>query len=375
MYTVTGPFGNDIDIPESVEEDLLNFTLDDLPGAAKCLDVNGYVVVRRVLDPMFCQRVRRAFDAEVRRSPTPILRQKNMRYERNSISEDGFVENPIFNIQDLRSGEFEQFRTAVLDLLTHPAVRSIASALLASDEIKLIESMFFEAPAGTWAHQDSYYQDSARELGKCVAGWFALEDIDAGAGRFWVSPGSHRLMPVVRNSGENRFSDHHDHYKDEVLEIAHGLQLTCKAPFLAAGDILFWNSLTLHGSLSASRRGVSRASLTAHYLRRDDSMLQFHSRVRSQELTDYHGLPVAVLHDQAKWSNQLVREFGYRFPDLYMAARKLALKAVLSHSTASRSSLLHPRLEHLRQEGAHIGQGGLGGLAGVAGGDAPVGGE
>ncbi len=330
MYTAAGPFGYDIDIPENVEEEPLNFTLNDLPDAAQFLDANGYAVVRDVLDPALCQSVRQAFDAEVRRSPTPILRQNNMRYERNSISEDGFVDNPIFNIQDLRSGEFEQFRTAALDILTHPSVRRIASALLAYDEIKLIESMFFEAPAATWAHQDSYYQDSARELGKCVAGWFALEDIDAGAGRFWVSPGSHRLMPVVRNSGENRFSDHHDHYKHEVLEIAHNLQLTCKAPFLAAGDILFWNSLTLHGSLPASRRGVSRTSLTAHYLRRSDPMLQFHSRVRRQDLTDYRGLPVAVLHDQAKWNNQLVRELGFRFPHLYMAARKLALKAVVT---------------------------------------------
>ncbi len=31
--------------------------------------------------------------------------------------------------------------------------------------------MAFEAAAGTWAHQDSYYQDSYAELGGMTAGW------------------------------------------------------------------------------------------------------------------------------------------------------------------------------------------------------------
>ncbi len=66
--------------------------------------------------------------------------------------------------------------------------------------------MFFEAPAGTRAHQDSYDPDSAARLGGCIAGWFAPEDIDAGAGRFYVCPGSHsslvaaprdQLFPIV----------------------------------------------------------------------------------------------------------------------------------------------------------------------------------
>lgn len=38
------------------------------------------------------------------------------------------------------------------------------------------------------------------------------------------------------------------------------------APALAKGDVLFWNSRTIHGSLATRDTGRSRKSLTAHYL-------------------------------------------------------------------------------------------------------------
>src|SRR5688572_24520471 len=128
----------------------------------------------------FCDKVLSGFAAELRPSKTPILRQKNMRYERNAYDSFGRLTNPIFNIQDFEQGRFPEFRGAALNLLTSPAVQGAVAALLdaptQAGSVKMIQSMFFEAPAGTWAHQDSYYQDSAGRLGGSVAGWFALED-------------------------------------------------------------------------------------------------------------------------------------------------------------------------------------------------------
>jgi phytanoyl-CoA hydroxylase len=46
-------------------------------------------------------------------------------------------------------------------------------------------------------------------------------------------------------------------------------QDTIHAPALKKGDVLFWNSRTVHGSLETTDERYSRKSLTAHYLPSD----------------------------------------------------------------------------------------------------------
>ena len=159
-----------------------------------------------------------------------MLRQKNMRYEMNSFTAAGFLDNPIFNIQDLQTRSLGTFKSAVLDVLTSPELARVTAALLGGTRSKVVQSMFFEAPAGTWAHQDSYYQDSAAGLGGAVAGWFALEDIHADAGRFFVCPRSHKSMAIVRNEGTNSFADGHERYKQTMAGMIRSGELTLTAP-------------------------------------------------------------------------------------------------------------------------------------------------
>ena len=333
MLDTLTPIGTGLHIPETLGEDRPYFSAQnpsDVAEAKAYYDAHGYVVLRGLIPRALCGQVRAVFDADVRRTTTPLLRQKNMRYELNEFDESGFLNNPIFNLQDIGSGTLGAFRTAVLDILTHSTTASATSALLGCERSMVIQSMFFEAPAGTWAHQDSYYQDSAAGLGRCVAGWFALEDIDAGGGRFYVCPGSHRDAPLLRNEGEYNFATGHQAYQHAMLAMmrSHGLSFT--APYLAAGDVLFWNSLTVHGSLPASRTGVSRSSLTAHYLREGDAMLQFHSRIRPQQTMVHNGMTIGLLHDQDELANRLVRSVAFHFPKPYMAVRRLALSALLA---------------------------------------------
>jgi phytanoyl-CoA hydroxylase len=98
---------------------------------------------------------------------------------------------------------------------------------------------------------------------------------------------------------------------------------------LHKGDVLFWTSRTIHGSLPARERGVSRASLTAHYLRDSDEMLQFHSRVRRQNLTTHNGMTVGRLHDQDDWRNRAIRDLAASFPTAFAAARRVSIRALL----------------------------------------------
>jgi phytanoyl-CoA hydroxylase len=342
MQEGLSPIGTVIRLPESLAEDETYFTLGDLKGAANFLDSEGYVVVRGLVPRGASERIRAAFDAELRHASTPILRQKNMRYERNSFDGSGFLDNPIFNIQDLETRRFREFKTASLDALTDPNVIGAVAALLGQPQgpVKLIQSMFFEAGVGTWAHQDSYYQDSAERLGGGIAGWFALEDIAAEAGRFFVCPRSH-LMPVIRNEGPLDFAYGHDRYRRAVLDAARTRQFAFHAPFLAAGDVLFWNSCTVHGSLAAPEKSRhSRTSLTAHYLREGDEMLQFHARIRPQSLGRHNGVTVACLHDQDQRHNRAIRTIAARYPEAWGTLRRIAIRAVTGMAPRRRAALL-----------------------------------
>jgi len=82
---------------------------------------------------------------------------------------------------------------------------------------------------------------------------------------------------------------------------------------------------------------VSRRSFTAHYLRDEDAMLQFHSRIRSQRMTSYNGIRVGMLHDQDLVRNRLVRGAAFHFPAQYMALRRAALRAVLVQRAARKT--------------------------------------
>ena len=321
-------FARTITVAEDPAEDGPAFTASTLEAADDFYRANGYVVLRGLVEASLCDAVRAGFET-LRHSRIPMLRQRNMCYERNAFNADGFLDNPIFNVQDLPTRRCRGFKSATLDLLTTSQVMEAVGALLGVDRSKIVQSMFFEAPAGTWAHQDSYYQDSAAGLGRCVGGWFALEDIDAAAGRFFVCPGSHK-GPLLRNAGEHDFASGHERYKEAIAQIVNRETTHLTAPFLAKGDVLFWNSLTIHGSFPAGRPGLSRASLTAHYLGEGDDMLQFHTRIREQQYRLWNGVTVGQLHNEDRWQSHLVREVASRFPGPYLAARQLALRALMS---------------------------------------------
>ena len=316
------------DVPRLPEEDFPYFRPHELAEALHYYEEEGYVVIRGLIPVESCDRVRAGFDAVARHSRTPILRQKNMRYETNRFTAAGFLDNPIFNIQDLNTRTFGTFKSAALDVLTHSRVAEVTSAILGGPT-KLVQSMFFEAAAGTWAHQDSYYQDSNTGLGQMTAGWYALEDIDAGAGRFFVCPRSHRRLELVRNDGRNNFASGHERYKEAMAAAIEKSGCRVVAPYMAKGDVLYWSSLTAHGSLQGQTPTASRAFMTAHDPRASDEMLQFHSRIRHQRSTPYNGMAVASLHDQDRLANRAVSAFSYAFPGVVEQARVLAMRAVI----------------------------------------------
>jgi phytanoyl-CoA hydroxylase len=293
----------------------------------RAYDAEGYVVVRELIPGELCDRARAAFAAEVKPYTGPLYRQTSSGDpERHVFSDRGYVLNPILNIQSLRQSGFPRFRAAGIEILTHPRLQRAALAIL-GEPGAIVQSMYFEGNSATWAHQDAYYLD-ATGPGRMTGAWIALEHIAAGAGRFYLYPRSH-LIEIAPNRGELNIAFHHDRYKQRVLDViaAHGLSL--RAPALRRGDVLFWSTRTIHGSLETTEPQRSRSSITAHLLGASAELLQFQRRRRRLALATINGVQVHMPKNQNAWGPRAVLWAAATFPTAFRLAKRAAIKLML----------------------------------------------
>jgi len=226
MFSIASPTGEPALIPESPSEDRSYFSALD-ERAREYLLEEGYVVLRRLINPAACAAAREAFAREVKPYRGFLYRQTTARAERNRFNTLGHVMNPLLNLQDLDPQGFPELRRESLDIFTAAAL-SAALRQVFGEPPKLVQTMYFEGNSATWAHQDTYYLDS-ESMGTMTAAWIALEDIHPGAGRFFVYPGSHRI-DVRKNGGDFDVAFHHDRYKMLIVELIGRYGLTMRAP-------------------------------------------------------------------------------------------------------------------------------------------------
>ncbi|MGH8591449.1 MAG: phytanoyl-CoA dioxygenase family protein [Gammaproteobacteria bacterium] len=325
MFEIVGPVGNRIQIPETVEHDAPSFQVGEREEVRDFYNEQGYVVIRDAIDPILCDELRAAFDGSVKKYPGFLYRQETANPEKNVFDSHGFVMNPLLNLQDLPSSVFTPLKRLSLRCFTQDPVRSIVRILLDEDGT-LVQSMYFEGNPETWAHQDTYYLDS-EQLGAMVSGWFALEDIKPGAGRFYVLRGSHKIN-VKKNGGEFNSAFKHSRYKDLIKKIISDNALELRAPCLRKGDVLFWNSKTIHGSLKTVQPEYSRSSLTAQYIPASHKLLQFQSRIKALKLKEYNGISVHCPKDLDRPINRLILGIETRFPKTFHMSKKMAILVV-----------------------------------------------
>ncbi|SAK60559.1 Phytanoyl-CoA dioxygenase (PhyH) [Caballeronia glebae] len=326
MHKILSPIGTEIEIPETVDQNSTTFDLTDLAGAKQYYEENGYVVVRKVVDQAACDSIRNAFDKTVKQYPGYIYRQATANPEKNRINEYGFVMNPLLNLQSLSDVGFAPLKNLAVKAFASPNIKAITRELF-SEEGKLVQSMYFEGNAETWPHQDTYYLDSEL-IGTMVGCWYALEDIDAGAGRFFVVPGSHRI-DMVKNGKNFDVAFNHGQYKELVKKILSEQQLEFRAPFLQKGDVLLWNSKTIHGSLRTTRPQYSRSSLTSHFIPLSHRFLQFQSKIKPLNLREFNGMAFNCPKDMERLSSRVVLGIETTFPKTFQMAKKLAIKALV----------------------------------------------
>jgi phytanoyl-CoA hydroxylase len=322
-YGIQDPAGRRMQIPADMSEDFPYFTIEQRDELQSYYRENGYVVIRNLFPRELCETARRAFESELKPFKGFIYRQATANPERNVFTSNGFVLNSILNIQSLDRRRFPAFCAAGLAILTHPNARSIARALLGEDG-KLVQSMYFEGNPATWPHQDTYYLD-AEEIGRMTAGWFAMEDISPGAGRFFVYPKSH-LLDMAKNGGDFDVAFHHDRYKKLAVDVIRRRNLECRAPALGQGDALFWAAKTMHGSLETIEPRRSRCSFTGHYIPESSRLLQFQARFRGLNIAPINGMNVHRPKDLNRASRRAILGLETTFPNAFQTAKKLAIK-------------------------------------------------
>jgi phytanoyl-CoA hydroxylase len=326
MHAILSPINTEIGIPEDASENGQTFGLHELQSARAYYDKNGYAVVRSVIDGQTCDSLRGAFEQTVKHYPGYIYRQTTANPEKNNINKFGFVMNPILNIQSLNDADFAPLKNLAMSVFASDAVKQINRAIFAEDG-KLVQSMYFEGNSETWPHQDTYYLDS-ESIGTMAAFWYALEDINAGAGRFFVLPGSHKI-DMVKNGKDFDVAFNHARYKELIKKVIVDNQLEFRAPFLKKGDILFWNAKTIHGSLRSSRPEFSRSSLTSHFIPASHRFLQFQSRIKPLKVRRYSGMEFHCPKDMEQLPSRIIMRVETTFPKAFQTVKRLAIKAMV----------------------------------------------
>jgi phytanoyl-CoA hydroxylase len=221
-------------------------------------DSDGYVVLPGVIPAGLIDAILEGFGRQIRDSRRPFYRQNSGKFERNELTTHGYVRQSFLDIHDYP--DFPGFSRDVLELFRHDPLHAALRELTGSPSLNLVQTMLFDANTATQPHQDWWYLDTVPS-GHLAAVWVALEDIDERAGRFFVMKGTNHvdLHSDTPNLPHMTWIKRIEDYKQAHPELVH-------APALKKGDVLIWNSRTIHGALPTQDGRFSRKSLTAHFI-------------------------------------------------------------------------------------------------------------
>lgn len=181
--------------------------------------------------------------------------QGTTHFEKPIINEYGHQVNSIHNPHLL--GFNKSFSSLIEMIITHANISKCLSDFTGSEDHIWYQSMFFDKSTGTKLHQDTWYLDTVPN-GKLVGVWIALEDIEYSAGPFciYTDTDSKKVAPE-----DFDFDNIEDDIKfREEYPNAKRFDFTARK-----GDILIWDSLTIHGALLPEDESMTRKSITAHF--------------------------------------------------------------------------------------------------------------
>ena len=311
-----------VNVPDNESEDPSpKFNLDQKTDIKEYYDKNGYVVLSKVINFELCDKARISWNDEIKFSNEYIYRQANGKPERNILNKNDWVMNPILNMQSLNEQKFPHFRKACIEILTNAKLNRVAELIL-GEKPKIVQSMFFEGNSETWEHQDTYYLDASK-VGSMCGSWIALEDIKSDAGRFFICPQSHLLN--VEHNPNNNIANAHEKYISSIVNLIIEKKYFIRAPFLEKGDVIFWNSKTIHGSLASQSEKNSRSSITCHSIPQSEKLLQYQKYIKPMDIIEINGIKINCPKNMNKLKNKIIMKLEMQFPNLYSKIRSFAI--------------------------------------------------
>lgn len=191
---------------------------------------NGYLLVKGVYSPQEVEAMRGAIDRILQRAVEANL-DRNSRWGGEHTSEEELKKVVLKGFHDV------QYHDAVFTAAAiHPRMREVLSGLIGPN-VQLHHSKMLVKPPEVGAafpmHQD--YPYFPHEKHTMLAGSVHLDDTDDENGCLHVIPGSHKQGPL------GHVGRHYLNHKEYPIDLG----LACPAK---AGDVLFFNYLTIHGS-------------------------------------------------------------------------------------------------------------------------------
>jgi phytanoyl-CoA hydroxylase len=217
---------------------------------------NGWVVIPGLVSDKKVENILKTYKEKILPSKSKFFRQNNSHYETNQLTNDGYVVQSFLDIHNYK--KYPEFRQASLDIYFSKEMLDALSEVTGYSGHNLMQSMLFDANTATWPHQDWWYLDSIPN-GHLLGAWIALEDIEEDAGRFYVLSGTQKVVLHEKGLPHTAWVERVKEYMNKHSELV-------VAPALKKGDVLFWNSGTIHGSFPTKAPKYSRKSLTAHYM-------------------------------------------------------------------------------------------------------------
>jgi len=153
---------------------------------------------------------------------------------------------------------------------------------LFGEPVLAAQSMLYFKPPGARGqalHQDNFYLKV--QPGTCMAAWCALDDADEDNGGLFAVPGSHRLDVLCPHEADLTKS-----FTVEEVDVPVGM---AAVPVnLNAGDVLFFNGSTIHGSYPNTSLNRFRRAFICHYV--PESTVEISDWY---SLQNFHGEPVS----------------------------------------------------------------------------------
>ncbi|MFN0042763.1 MAG: phytanoyl-CoA dioxygenase family protein [Alphaproteobacteria bacterium] len=332
MIELKTPRGLPVNVPEIEAEDPSpKFSSDESGNIGDYYNENGYVVIKSLYSNKQCSEIIKLWNEEIKIFDGYIYRQATAKAERHVKNGNGWVMNPILNPQSVSPKHFPQFRKYATDgILCDIKLSKVFSGIL-GDAPKIVQSMYFEGNSATWEHQDSYYLDS-ETIGEMSAAWIALENITARAGRFFVCPKSHKIQ-LENHSLSNNIAENHEDYISSVVKKIKDEKLPIRAPILNQGDVLLWNSRTIHGSLDSQDAKKSRSSMTCHAIPNKRKFLQMQSRTLDLVTEKINETYIFRPKNLARFKNRVIFKLETNFPSLFYYLKRKAIIFLLKNKT------------------------------------------